>query len=73
MITSDLLSRALGEAVVRVWGRLPQDLQTQLFYEVVVENQEMKGRLAVLLHEKHPRTKAGRQAQAILEPDSLGG
>jgi hypothetical protein len=73
MVTTDQLSRALGEAVIKVWGRLPQDLQTQLFNEVVAENEEMKGHLAVLLHETHPRTKAGMQAQVIVEPDSLGG
>jgi signal transduction histidine kinase len=72
-ITTDRISRALGDAVVRVWGRLPHDLQSQLFDEVVAENEEMKGHLAVLLHEKHPRTKAGIQARAIVEPDSLGG
>jgi hypothetical protein len=42
-----------------------------LFDEVVAENEEMKGHLAVLLHEKHPRTKAGIQARAIVEPDSF--
>ena len=26
-----------------------------------------------LLHEKHPRTKAGIQARAIVEPELLGG
>ena len=42
MITTDRISRALGDAVVRVWGRLPHDLQSQLFDEVVAENEEMK-------------------------------
>jgi hypothetical protein len=55
MITTDRISRALGDAVVRVWGRLPHDLQSPLFDEVVAENEEMKGHLAVLLHEKHSR------------------
>ena len=72
MVTSKRLSRALGDALVIVWGRLPHDLQSQLFNEVVAENEEMKAHLAVLLHEKHPRTKAGIQARAIVEPDSLG-
>jgi hypothetical protein len=29
--TSEQLSRALGDAVVRIWGRLPPDLQNRLF------------------------------------------
>jgi hypothetical protein len=73
MISTDRISRALGDAVVRMWAGLPHDLQSRLFDEVVAENEEMKGHLAVLLHEKHPRTKAGIQARAIVEPDSLGG
>jgi hypothetical protein len=66
MITTDRISLGSGA------GSLI-DLQSQLFDEVVAENEEMKGHLAVLLHEKHPRTKAGIQARAIVEPDSLGG
>ena len=31
--TSEQLSCALGDAVVRIWGRLPPDLQTWLFEE----------------------------------------
>ena len=72
MVTSKRLSRALGDALVMVWGRLPRDLQSQLFNEVVAENEEMKAHLTVLLREKHPRTEAGIQARAIVEPDSLG-
>ena len=49
MITTDRISRAMGDAVVRVWGRLPHDLQSQLFDEVVAENEEMKGHLAYRL------------------------
>ena len=29
--------------------------------------------LVLLLHEKPPRTRAGKQSRAIIEPDSLGG
>ena len=29
--TSEQLSRALGDAVVRIWGRLPPDLQNRAF------------------------------------------
>jgi hypothetical protein len=71
--TSELLSRALGEAVVNIWSCLPLDLQKRLFKEVASHDAGMKPRLAVFLHAKHPRTSAARQARAMLEPDSLGG
>jgi hypothetical protein len=72
--TSERLSRALGDAVVRIWGLLPPDLQNRLFEEAVTSQDEhMRPRLAIYLHEKHPRTCAAVRARAMLEPDSLGG
>jgi hypothetical protein len=71
--TSEQLSRALGDAVVRIWGRLPPHLQNRLFEEAVTSQDEMRPRLAVYLHEKHPRTCAAVRARAMLEPDSLRG
>jgi len=72
--TSEQMSRALGEAVVRMWGHLPNALQSRLFAEAVTARDvKMRPQLAVFLHEKHPRTAAARKARAILEPDSLGG
>jgi hypothetical protein len=71
---AEQFSRALGDAVVRMWGQLPHDLQNRLFEEAVTCREVgMRPRLAVFLHEKHPRTSAARKAQAMLEPDSLGG
>jgi hypothetical protein len=68
------LSRALGEAVVRIWGYLPRDVQCRLFNETLNTHQgRMRPQLASLLHGKHPRTSGARQARAMLEPDSLGG
>jgi hypothetical protein len=72
--TSEQFSRALGEAVVRIWGHLPNALQSRLFEEAVTSREvDMRPQLAVFLHERHPRTAAARKARAILEPDSLGG
>ena len=72
--TSEQLSRALGDAVVRIWGRLPPDLQNRLFEEAVTsQDEKLRPRLAVYLHEKHPSTCAALKARAMLEPDSLGG
>jgi hypothetical protein len=68
------LSRALGDAVIRAWGRLPPSVQRDLFKRAVVSQSEtMRSQLAIFLHERHPRTSAAIIARAMLEPDSLGG
>ena len=71
---SEQAARALGDAVVRMWGRLPADLQNRLFEEAVSsQDEQIRPRLAIYLHEKHPRTCAAVKARAMPEPDSLGG
>jgi hypothetical protein len=71
---SEQLSCAIGEAVVRIWGHLPHDVQQHLFEEIITHQDErMRPQLAVLLHDKHPRTADGIKARAMPEPDSLGG
>src|SRR5262245_6348702 len=55
--TVDQLTRALGEAVVRTWSHLPQEVQNQLFEEAVSsQGESIRPQLAVFLHDKHPRT-----------------
>ena len=72
--TADQLTRALGEAVVRIWSDLPQDVQHHLFEEAITSKGEsIRSQLAVFLHDKHPRTCASIKASAMIEPDSLGG
>jgi hypothetical protein len=72
--TSDELSRALGEAIVRIWSAIPHDVQHQLFEDVINhQGESMRPPLAVYLHDRHPRTYAAMRARAVLEPDSLGG
>jgi hypothetical protein len=72
--TSDQLSRALGEAVVKVWGNLPHYLQNRLFKEATAFlGEEIRPQLAIFLHRNHPRTCAALRARATPEPDSLGG
>jgi hypothetical protein len=72
--TSGLFSQALGDAVVRIWSRLPQDVQHLLFEEALTaEGSGMRAQLAVFLHGKHARTSSGVAARAMIEPDSLGG
>jgi hypothetical protein len=71
--TNHDFSRALGEAVVRLWGLLPPDVQHHLFEEAVSHREDARSELAVFLHGKHPRTHAALKANAMIEPDSLGG
>ena len=69
------LSRALGEAVLAIWGRLPHDIQHRVFEQAVLaQGESIRQQLAVLLHDKHPRTSdpLGRPRE-MMEPDSLGG
>ena len=73
-VAADQLTCALGEAVIRIWSNLPQDVQNHLFEEAVTARGEsIRPQLAVFLHEKHPRTCASIKASAMIEPDSLGG
>jgi hypothetical protein len=67
-------SRALGDAVVRIWGGLPPEIQQHLFEQAVIaQGESLRPHLAVFLHDHHPRTCATVKARAMLEPDSLGG
>jgi hypothetical protein len=72
---ADQLTRALGEAVIRIWSNLPQDVQNHLFREAVrSQGESIRLQLAIFLHDKHPRTldPLGRPRE-VTEPDSLGG
>ncbi len=72
--TEQLIFGALGQAVVKSWSRLPQSVQQDLFEEAVTTHGEpMRQQLAVFLHDKHARTADAMKAQALREPDSLGG
>jgi hypothetical protein len=74
-VTADQLTRALGEAVIRIWSSLPQDVQNHLFQEAVTsQGESMRSQLAAFLHDKHPRTSdpLGKPRE-MMEPDSLGG
>jgi hypothetical protein len=73
--TSEQLTHALGEAAVRLWSRLPKEVQHQLFESAVTSlGESIRPQLAVFLHEKHPRTSdpLGKPRE-MTEPDSLGG
>ena len=74
-VITEQLRRALGEAVIRIWSNLPQDVQLHLFQEVVTSHGEsIRAQLAVFLHDKHPRTSDPLgNPREMMEPDSLGG
>jgi hypothetical protein len=72
-LTEAKLTRALGEAAVRIWSYLPPDVQHDLFEEVITElGESMRQPLAIFLHGRHIRTTEFR-AREMMEPDSLGG
>jgi hypothetical protein len=74
-VITEQLTRALGEAVIRIWSNLPQDVQNHLFQEAVTsQGESIRSQLAVFLHDKHSRTAdpLGKPRE-MPEPDSLGG
>jgi hypothetical protein len=74
-VTADQLTRALGEAVIRIWSNLPQEVQNHLFQEALTsQGESIRSQLAVFLHDKHSRTSdpLGNPRETT-EPDSLGG
>jgi hypothetical protein len=62
---------ALGQAVIRSWGGLPQEIQHTLFESAVVaghhsEKDEMfREQLAAYLHDKHPRTQTSSDPNIV--------
>jgi hypothetical protein len=70
-VTADQLTRALGEAVIRIWSNLPQDVQNHLFQEAVTSQGES---IRPQFADKHPRTSDPLGTpREMTEPDSLGG
>jgi DnaJ-domain-containing protein 1 len=69
------LSRALGEAILAIWGKLPHEIQHCVFEQAVQsQGESIRQQLAVLLHDKHPRTSSPLgKPREMMEPDSLGG
>jgi hypothetical protein len=48
--------RLLGHAAFRLWPNLPRDVQELLFETAVPNEPTIRNRLAVFLHDHHPRT-----------------
>jgi hypothetical protein len=66
MIITDRISRALGDAVVRMWAGLPHDLQSRLFNEVVAENEDMKPNLGFAVALEAPTHEREANSHALL-------
>ena len=45
----------VGRAALKLWSKLPRDLQEQMF-EDAVGGDEPLGHFAIYLHDHHPRT-----------------
>jgi hypothetical protein len=72
---TEQLTRALGEAVIRIWSDLPQEVQDRLFKQAVAsQGESIRSQLAVFLHDQHERTSEPvDDPREMTEPDSLGG
>ena len=72
---TDQLTRALGEAVIRIWSNMPQEVQDHLFRQAVAsQGESIRSQLAVFLHDQHERTLDPLgDPREMKEPDSLGG
>jgi hypothetical protein len=54
----------LGRAVLQLWPELKRDVQEQIF-EAASVDPEVRRRLAVLLHDRHPRTAFPLQPRSL--------
>jgi hypothetical protein len=48
--------RLLGKAALRLWPDLPRDVQEKLFETAVPLDPAIRNRLAIFLHDRHPKT-----------------
>jgi hypothetical protein len=48
--------RLLGQAALRLWADLPRDVQEKLFETAVPVDEAVRNRLAIFLHDRHPKT-----------------
>jgi hypothetical protein len=56
MSESGEFERLLGQAALQLWSDLPRDVQEQLFETAVPLDPSVRHRLAVFLHDHHPKT-----------------
>jgi hypothetical protein len=54
--TTSEFERLLGQAALRLWPDLPRDVQELLFETAVPLDLAVRNRLAIFLHDRHPKT-----------------
>jgi hypothetical protein len=57
--------QAIGHAALRIWPDLPRDMQERLFEDAVGDDAILRRRLALYLHDRHPRTTHPPRPTAI--------
>jgi hypothetical protein len=57
--------QTIGSAALRIWSDLPRDLQERLFEDAVGDDAILRRRLALYLHDRHPRTAHPPRPTAI--------
>jgi hypothetical protein len=50
------LELLLGRAALQLWPELPRDVQEKLFEAAVPIDAALRNRMAIFLHDLHPRT-----------------
>jgi hypothetical protein len=48
--------RLVGHAALQLWPELPREVQEKLFETAVPIDPAIRNRLAIFLHDRHPRT-----------------
>lgn len=48
--------RLLGKATLQLWSELPREVQERLFEAAVPLDPVIRNRLAIFLHDHHPKT-----------------
>jgi hypothetical protein len=48
--------RLLGKATLQLWSELPREVQERLFEAAVPLDPVIRNRLAIFLHDNHPKT-----------------
>ena len=56
MSDNSRFAQVVGSGVLRLWAKLPRDIQERLFEEAVGDDEALRHSLALYLHDRHPRT-----------------
>ena len=63
--TASEFERLLGHAALKLWPDLPRDAQELLFETAVPLDPSVRNRLAIFLHDRHPRTAHPQKPTAL--------